>query len=85
MDLAQSLTEDIWRMEVVNNDTYLLIVATSHKNITSISNTLVVQITLSLRNPSKLMHGPNTIVYRNFFGIVKDILGKKVWFESGSV
>ena len=41
MDLAQSLTEEVWGMELVNNDSRLLLVAISHRNITSISNTLV--------------------------------------------
>ena len=41
MDLAQILTEEVWRMELLNNDSRFLLVATSHRNITSISNTLV--------------------------------------------
>ena len=41
MDLAQILTEEVWQMELVNNNNRLLLVATSHRNITSISNTLV--------------------------------------------
>ena len=32
-------------MELVNNDSRLLLVATSHRNITSISNTLVKHVT----------------------------------------
>ena len=33
MDLAQILIEEVWRMELVNNDSLLLLVATSHRNI----------------------------------------------------
>ena len=36
-------------MEFVNNDSRLLLVATSHRNITSISNTLVESRTTKLR------------------------------------
>ena len=42
MDLAQILSEDVWKMELVNNDSRLLLVATFHRNITSISTSLVV-------------------------------------------
>ena len=38
-------------MELVNNDSRLLLVATSHRNITSISNTLVF-----LHSPDLLYH-----------------------------
>ena len=44
MDLAQILTEEIWRMELLNNDNRFLLVATSHRNITSISSTLVQRL-----------------------------------------
>ena len=40
MDLAQIFAEDVWRMKLVNNDSRLLLVAASHRNITSISNIL---------------------------------------------
>ena len=38
---AQILTEEVCRMELFNNDSRLLLVVTSHRNNTSISNTLV--------------------------------------------
>ena len=41
MDLAQILTEVVWKMELVNNDSLLLLLEILHRNIMSISNTLV--------------------------------------------
>ena len=41
MNLALILKEEVCRMELVNNDSRLLLVATSHINITLISNILV--------------------------------------------
>ena len=41
MDLAQILMEEVWRIELVNNYSRLLLVASSHRNITSISKILV--------------------------------------------
>ena len=40
MGWAQILTEEVWRIELVNNDSRFLLGATSHRNIMSISNTL---------------------------------------------